>query len=432
MKTRRAHGRLRREGGYVLLFALVLGALLAVAVAAIYKGLRQRQAIVDRTVTQDLAINLGGEATTTARLTLRTQLTTEQIPSITIAIGQNIAQMPLVRTDDQQLPLPLPSVAWGAANIALSTLGSGSSESDDPFGTLPAVVIPTSAGGVIDMYGVQLADSASASPMQVRAVIDFRTIPVSAWTLFASEGALSVGKPGAPITNVGRIYARGDLNVNGSVRTAQPLVVSGNVVVAASEAGQNSFQVATADGRSATVADGQSTGSNDWVVQQATAGGARAITTGKDRPVALATVGSANTVFTPTIESDKRPLRYPSAASFSLREESGGFRPIEEGGNQTSAVSIKPTPRYVAGPVIRVDAPMLAQARGGEPVSIYLTSTNPAAIVLVTGTNTTPATPLAARFSVASDLPIYVEGDFLTAGASFVTPSGVRRVIEDF
>lgn len=412
----------------MLLFVLVLAALVIVTVIALIKSLRARQAIADRTTTQDLAINLGAQGVSSARFSLRAQLTLEQVPQIAISVGPNgsFAQLGLTRADDSSAALPLPSVAWGANPLQLSTLG----DVDDPFFGLAAVVIPTTASGVVDpTNGVTLADSSSASPISVRANVDYRIMPVSAWTLFSAESGVSLGMAGQASADVGRIFARGDVTVQGAVTTTYPLVCAGNVSVAASGSGTNALNV-TASGRTAQVGDGQSTGSSTWVTQQTLTGSAgRAITTGRDLPVALSAVGSASTVFAASTDTNVTTLRYPTAATFAMIERDGVLSLLNETGQRaaTGVVSLKTTPRYTAGPVIQVDAHALSVG-SGSAVSLHITSSNGAAIVLVTSSSGSINAPI----SVSSDLPIYVEGNFNPRVASIVTSRGVRRVIGDF
>lgn len=140
--------------------------------------------------------------------------------------------------DHNTISLKLTVIGSSAASIRIPAVASSQSEAANFNATLLENARDPFAGARARITRVavdaEMADTGSASArirnkrVTASPEIDIRQIPVSEFTVYSAEGALEVSYDNFP-DNIGRVFAEGNITVNGSISSSYPLVSGQNV-----------------------------------------------------------------------------------------------------------------------------------------------------------------------------------------------------------
>ena len=292
---------------------------------------------------------------------------------------------------------------------------------DDPF---------RGAAAVVETFTVT-ADAQSALPspadfplpsMALTPQISVRQIPVSEFTLFSSA-SIQVVSPFMPV--VGRIHSEGDLTIwGGQYISIYPVTAAGNINLA----NNGSLFAQAGPNQPEAMLPFESTSNNEWLAIARSVERSN-ILSGRDLPM---TVVQAADITRMTAQ-DSLPANNPIAqqelwrqCSRVILENKGKITVSTASGAPASSTENSAFTYFVShanpgAPVIIFDVSKEPPSSGRN--SFYISSSNPNAVVLVTG-----AANLPADMAIVSPLAVAIAGGFNSQGTIRVASITAKRV----
>lgn len=450
---KRHASRRRPEQGYILLFVLVALLAAAALVPLFARSLFERARTTVKTERQDLAaaelearyadfrqelrgwLATGGALAFDGRNSLPLQRSFRSSANSLFTLEATLLAPPgAVGRDAQQMrnrpPLGIEGSLASYAGMA-DAEAQGPEMEDDPFFGAPAEILPLTLQATLTP---RLAPASASDPVALegRLRLAFRTIPASAFTL-ASWGDVRIG---SGQTELGRVYARGTIEVAKSAKAQWRMAAGGAVTVQAGA--QLSLQASRERGEF-VLPEGFSTRGEDWLpLRTLWTDGPIPLATGRETPVALilplplATMLAPPEPPSPLTEADVEPLKFETHASAIFVASGEEVAASGPAGAQTAAF-VRPyqTSRRTDGPIVRVDVRALVTAltESSLPARIVVRSRTPGTVVLLAN-----AREIEAPFSLATPLPVFVAGEFNSTGraASIITGGRLTSVIAEF
>lgn len=393
----------RAEAGNVLIVVVVLvTGLLVVAVS--FMGLassgerlaakaQQKDAAVSQLETR-LAANLRAATATLLETELRVDPMALAQRIFTDSSGSHTLLGVIEMTDRTRSFEPEPFALMGARpNQSLM-------DGDDPFQQAPARISTARLEVQMTPPGyVASTDGLDSRPVRARVGVSFRSMPSSAFSLLSNGGEVVLAETTTP--DVGRVYARREVGVQGSVK-AVGTVVAGERLSADGEL--------SVEGRRGTYKYRGSSDGSDWLNRSRLAP-ETAVVTGRDLPAAMSLPAPIDIQFAVQQPWDRASVQKQQAlsshADVVLIDDGAGLKAFDAAGRQLDLgefMVVYETPNYRDGRVIKVDFSRVPEGR--QQLALSVQGADSSIVLLVNGAS------LFGPVTIVSNLPIYVAGNF--------------------